>query len=723
VLQVQHLLKRNTKVSTVIIALVAVILATLAFGGAVPTPCAATVETVGVGVYWDSGCSNRVSSIEWGTIEAGAVKTVTVYVRNEGDVTISLSLSTTNWSPSTASKYMSLSWNYDGQPINPNGVIPVTLTLSVSPSITGISSFSFDIIITCVEAAPPPTPRPGGGSEPLPPPPDVTPPKISITGPEPQILIASTSVTVRWAAVDDESGIDHYLVYLNNEPVINTTDVSWELLGLVEGFNNVTVTAYDKEGNFASDQIGIIVDLTPPSVRVTSPKDGCVTMGTDVTVEWIGSDRGSGISYYRVYLDDVEVMKTTSTSCWLTALTESDHIIKVEAYDLLNHTSSDKITITIDNTAPIIEITKPMEKAYVKGMYDIVIYGLDANFHPINLYIDEALINAWSGSGTQTYALDTTKLTDGPHTIKLIVYDEAGNAFEDVITVTVDNTAPKVWVDAPSSGAELAGVRKITFTVSDTHLARVLLYIDNEVFDASGEMSYEWDTSSVNDGFHTIKILAIDEAENMGETQISVKAINIQKAMESRDLFLSSTIIGALSVSVIGPIIVFAIDFIEYRADAERALTRSSLSVWRKKSKYNRELIESFIRKYGVEKTRKAVAYILKKKWGLKNTPSTHQQLPSKQQPIFPTPKTKERKKDLSRLLSKLFNVTETGRRIQNENQARKEEHQKSPEEIGSEACPHFFGYLRTLPRNDTIPDECLVCIKVTQCMNRHTNG
>jgi len=50
----------------------------------------------------------------------------------------------------------------------------------------------------------------------------------------------------------------------------------------------------------------------------------------------------------------------------------------------------------------------------------------------------------------------------------------------------------------------------------------------------------------------------------MGETQITAKTINVQKAMESRDLFL---VIGALSGSVISPIIVFAIVFIKYRLD------------------------------------------------------------------------------------------------------------------------------------------------------------
>jgi len=113
----------------------------------VALPSRGAVKAVGVGVYWDSSCSSKVSSIDWGTAEPGSVKTVTVYIRNEGNTAITLSMDTTNWSPSTASKYIGLSWNYNGQAVNPNSVIKATLTLSVSSGITGISSFSFDIVM------------------------------------------------------------------------------------------------------------------------------------------------------------------------------------------------------------------------------------------------------------------------------------------------------------------------------------------------------------------------------------------------------------------------------------------------------------------------------------------------------------------------------------------------------------------------------------------------
>jgi hypothetical protein len=73
---------------------------------------------------------------------------VTVYVRNEGNVAASLSLATDNWNPSNASNYLALSWNYVGQPLSPQEVTSVTLILTVSPSVHGIESFSFDIIIS-----------------------------------------------------------------------------------------------------------------------------------------------------------------------------------------------------------------------------------------------------------------------------------------------------------------------------------------------------------------------------------------------------------------------------------------------------------------------------------------------------------------------------------------------------------------------------------------------
>jgi len=108
---------------------------------------AGAVKAIGVGVYWNPDGTNMVTSINWGTIEPGSSTNRTCYIKNEGNSVSTLSMNTSNWNPSNASDYISLSWDYGGQLVNPDELIPVIFTLSISDSVEGITSFSFDITI------------------------------------------------------------------------------------------------------------------------------------------------------------------------------------------------------------------------------------------------------------------------------------------------------------------------------------------------------------------------------------------------------------------------------------------------------------------------------------------------------------------------------------------------------------------------------------------------
>lgn len=106
-----------------------------------------TIRAIGVGAYWDASLTNKTTAINWETLDPGTQKSFRIYVHNEGNSAITLSLYAINWNPSTASTYMTLSWDYNGQTINVDANVRVTLTLTVSPSITGISNFNFDMVI------------------------------------------------------------------------------------------------------------------------------------------------------------------------------------------------------------------------------------------------------------------------------------------------------------------------------------------------------------------------------------------------------------------------------------------------------------------------------------------------------------------------------------------------------------------------------------------------
>ncbi len=108
----------------------------------------ASIEGVSLGVYWDIDCTGKVGSIDWGSLYPDSQEKVNVYVRNEGERPVYLSLDMTNWQPSKASQFMSLDWDYNEQRLDPGKVMPLMLRLSVSSIIIGITAFSFNIVIS-----------------------------------------------------------------------------------------------------------------------------------------------------------------------------------------------------------------------------------------------------------------------------------------------------------------------------------------------------------------------------------------------------------------------------------------------------------------------------------------------------------------------------------------------------------------------------------------------
>jgi archaellum component FlaG (FlaF/FlaG flagellin family) len=106
------------------------------------------VEAVGVNVYSDSACTTAVSTITWGALDPGGAENYTVYVKNTGTVPLTLSMATGSWNPASASNYITLTWNQQNYVLLAGQVVQALLTLSVSPSVSGVTSFSFNTTIS-----------------------------------------------------------------------------------------------------------------------------------------------------------------------------------------------------------------------------------------------------------------------------------------------------------------------------------------------------------------------------------------------------------------------------------------------------------------------------------------------------------------------------------------------------------------------------------------------
>jgi len=109
------------------------------------------VKTVGITAYWTSNCTSPVTQVDWGVLTLGEAKTVTIYIRNEGNTHVNLTMNVENWNPPEAANLITLNWNYTGQKLQPNMTLPIALTLTVGNEPPSFSNFSFEIWITAYE--------------------------------------------------------------------------------------------------------------------------------------------------------------------------------------------------------------------------------------------------------------------------------------------------------------------------------------------------------------------------------------------------------------------------------------------------------------------------------------------------------------------------------------------------------------------------------------------
>lgn len=107
-----------------------------------------SVATFGVDATWDEEGTNPVEEVNWGEIEPGENISKSFYVLNNRTSTITLNLTTSDWIPPEAQDYITLEWDAESTSLGPSLSIYVTLTLRVDPNIEGITTFSFQIVIT-----------------------------------------------------------------------------------------------------------------------------------------------------------------------------------------------------------------------------------------------------------------------------------------------------------------------------------------------------------------------------------------------------------------------------------------------------------------------------------------------------------------------------------------------------------------------------------------------
>ncbi|MBW3592701.1 MAG: PASTA domain-containing protein, partial [Actinobacteria bacterium] len=184
-------------------------------------------------------------------------------------------------------------------------------------------------------------------------------------------------------------------------------------------------------------------------------------------------------------------------------------------------------TWTIDTTAPSGALTAPADGAVVADDVEVSADASDAGSDVANVAFEvkpsgDSSFSVVATDSTSPYAATwtSTSAPDGPAELRVVVTDGAGNAFTSAIrTVTVDNEAPVVTLDPLASSVRGA----IALTATSSADTAVVTFEQRRSGDTAWNMIADdmvapfdtnVDTTSLTDGVHEFRAVAVDEGGN-----------------------------------------------------------------------------------------------------------------------------------------------------------------------------------------------------------------
>ncbi len=201
------------------------------------------------------------------------------------------------------------------------------------------------------------------------------PPSVSLASPTDGSIVNGT-VTVSGTASDSDGNVQSVEVRIDDgswQAAIGTESwtYSWDTTDVNNGNHTIKARSYDGEDYSDVASVNIkVFNNHPPSVSITSPEDGATVNGT-VVVNGTASDEDGGEpalndtfnnrvevrigdGNWMTAIEDWMHVSNTTVTAWTytwntTEMKDGDYTVDVRAYDGINYSNIESITVTIDN--------------------------------------------------------------------------------------------------------------------------------------------------------------------------------------------------------------------------------------------------------------------------------------------------------------------------------------------------------------------------------------
>ncbi|RJP26895.1 MAG: hypothetical protein C4536_14925 [Actinobacteria bacterium] len=272
---------------------------------------------------------------------------------------------------------------------------------------------------------------------------------------------------------------------------------------------------------------GVVVDRTAPvnvDLQISAPDgdNGWYINQPSVGPSVVAQDQVSGVkaTYY----------KYDGAADWTVysmpfALLEGTHDIHYYAEDNAGNTSAPQtFSYQADFTDPAGEVTTPAADDYHQRSMQVEASCSDGGSGVASLtWLVDGMPVA---SGPEPQAvLDIAGLVDGQHPLQAEIRDAAGRSYiTPAVLFYKDVTPPGVTVVEPTGEHWLRGMATLKADIRDNlKVGRAAFYVDGVLVDerTSAPWMASWDTSTMKNGYHAIRVEAWDAAGNQAEVNAS----------------------------------------------------------------------------------------------------------------------------------------------------------------------------------------------------------
>lgn len=222
---------------------------------------------------------------------------------------------------------------------------------------------------------------------------------------------------------------------------------------LVQGVNNITVTATKPLSNSAAASTSITLDTLAPVLAVSALADGSYTSTQVQNVSGTVSDANLG----QVTINGQPVAVTNGAFSSALTLATGTNAIVVRASDLAGNITTDSRTINFDASKPVITVATPADGIYT-----------NVNTAALSGSVDKSCVVTVAGAAAQMNGNSWTasvNLVPGLNAINITATDLYGNASSLNRSITLDVVKPVVAITIP--GQDYA-TNQANLTISGT---------------------------------------------------------------------------------------------------------------------------------------------------------------------------------------------------------------------------------------------------------------